>query len=79
MLLLETWHAARPNSSRLIDLGQSACGRPIRALEIFGPGSTPPEERPTFLMIGGLDGVSLHGAEEVLGIAAGLASEAPTL
>ena len=79
MLLLETWHAARPNSTRLIDLGQSAGGRPIRALEIFGPGSTPPEERPTFLMIGGLDGVSLHGAEEVLGIAAGLASEAPTL
>lgn len=79
LLLLETWQAARPNTTRLVDLGQSAGGRPIRALEIFGPGCTPPEERSTFLMIGGLDGVSLHGAEEVLGIAAGLASEAPML
>lgn len=76
---LETWHAARPETTRLLELGQSAGGRRIVALEIFAPGSVAPEARPTLLFVGGLDGISLHGSEEVLGIAAGLAAETAEL
>ena len=73
--LLEEWHVARPATTRLLDLGRSTGGRRIMGLEIFAEGPLPPEERPTLLFVGGLDGLSLHGAEEVLGIAAGLAQQ----
>lgn len=73
LALLEEWHAARPATTRLVDLGRSTGGRRILGLEVFSEGPLPPEERPTLLFVGGLDGLSLHGAEEVLGIAAGLA------
>lgn len=77
--LLETWHAARPDSTRFVEFGQSAGGRPITGLEIFAPGPVAPEARRTFVFIGGLDGLSLHGSEEVLGIAAGLVADTGAL
>ncbi|MCZ6596861.1 MAG: M14 family zinc carboxypeptidase [Planctomycetota bacterium] len=49
-----------------IELGTSAGGRPIEALQFGGAGATPLSERPTILLIGGLDGVSLAGSEAVL-------------
>ena len=74
LLLLAKWAEARPEAASLVELGTSAGGRPLRALLIAGPGPIPAAERKTLAIIGGLDGLSLHGAEEVLGIAAGLAA-----
>jgi len=75
LLLFSRWVEARPDAASLVSLGTSAGGRPITALRIAAPGPVPADARKTLLLVGGLDGVSLHGAEEVLGIAAGLASE----
>ena len=74
LVLLSKWAEARPEAASLVELGTSAGGRPLRALLIAGPGPIPAAERKTLALIGGLDGLSLHGAEEVLGIAAGLAA-----
>lgn len=75
LALMARWCEARPGAVELVPLGTSAGGREITAVRIAGPGPTPAKERKTLLVVGGLDGVSLHGSEEVLGIAAGLAAD----
>lgn len=79
LALLDKWCEARPEAASLLDLGTSSGGLPVRAIVIAGPGPLPAAERKTLALIGGLDGVSLHGAEEVLGIAAGLAANPEAL
>lgn len=49
-----------------IEVGASVGGRTIEAIQFGGGGATPLSERPTIFLVGGLDGVSLAGAEAVL-------------
>lgn len=50
----------------LVEVGTSRGGRPIEGVRFGGLGATPLAERPTVLLVGGLDGVSLAGAETVM-------------
>jgi len=49
-----------------VDLGRSAGDRPIAGLVFGGSGERSLAERPTVLLLGGLDGVSTLGSEAVL-------------
>jgi hypothetical protein len=49
-----------------LELGTSAGGRPLEGLVFGGSGQRSLAERPTILLIGGLDGVSNAGTEAVL-------------
>lgn len=60
---------AAPAAARSFVLWESSGGRPVPALEFGRPGASARESRPTVLLIGGLDGVSLSGCEAVLAIA----------
>jgi hypothetical protein len=67
--LLARCAAAAPQSARVLELAGGLGGRPLPALELGRPGPVPLAERPTVLLIGGLDGESLSGAEAVLACA----------
>jgi hypothetical protein len=52
-----------------VELGvNSAGGRPLDVVQFGAPDGAPLSERPTILLVGGLDGVSLAGSEAVLAI-----------
>ena len=59
---------AKPDAylAEAIDLPPTGTGLSIPAFAFGAPGSTPLAERPTILLLGGLDGVSLAGSEAVL-------------
>lgn len=73
--------AAPPSSAqaRRLELGRGFDGSPVPALEFGALGPLPLEERPTVLLIGGLDGRSLAGGEAVLGAAHTLLAQATAL
>jgi len=71
--LLEDWARARPGlAARVLELGRSAGGLELSALEFGAAGPLPLEQRPVVLLLGGLDGLSLAGCEAVLATSAGL-------
>jgi len=70
---------AAPDRVRRFDLATTRDGRVTPALEIAAPGPTPPSERPTIFVIGGLDGRSLAGAEAALYVARELAQNSAEL
>ncbi|MCC6407203.1 MAG: hypothetical protein IT453_08555 [Planctomycetes bacterium] len=71
--LAAAWSAARPDWVKPLDLGVvGPDGAPWCALELAKPGPIPPAERPTVLLIGGLDGLSLAGGEAVLSVVSDL-------
>ncbi len=49
-----------------LELGVSAGGRELFGIQFGAGGATPLAERTTFLLLGGLDGVSIAGSEAVL-------------
>jgi len=49
-----------------LELGSTAGGRRVAAVQFGGRGTTPLAERTTVLLLGGLDGVSIAGSEAVL-------------
>jgi hypothetical protein len=67
--LLQRMAQAVPQAARVIELPGGIGGRPLPALELGRPGDVPLAERPTVLLIGGLDGESLSGGEAVLACA----------
>ncbi len=73
--LLARWAEARPEEARLVELSRRDDGRPVHALEIRGESDVPVAERPTVLLLGGLDGVSLAGGEAVLAAAHALLAD----
>lgn len=66
-------------SSRVapVDLGRTRGGLPVPAIQLGAPGPVPLEERPTVLLVGGVDGVSFAGGEAVLRAAHALLACAP--
>jgi hypothetical protein len=58
-----------------VELPATATGLPVEALAFGGPGKVPLAERPTLLLLGGLDGVSLSGCEAVLATCSALLSQ----
>jgi hypothetical protein len=71
--LLDDWARARPGlAARVFELGRSAGGLELSALEFGAAGELPLEQRPVVLLLGGLDGLSLSGCEAVLATCAGL-------
>lgn len=77
--LLDAWKAERPEASRFVVFHDGTDGREVPTLEIFGPGTRPPAERPGVLLLGGLDGRSLAGGEAVLAIVHDLLADPTTL
>jgi len=71
-VLLSSW-MGRGFVERL-DLGDSAGGRELFAVQFGGPGPVPLSERTTILLLGGLDGLSISGSEAVLAITDSLLS-----
>jgi hypothetical protein len=63
---LEACAAAVPDVARVVDIALAFDGRPVPAIEIAAPGTLAPDARTTVLVIGGLDGQSLAGAEAAL-------------
>ena len=61
---LSGWLAS--GNAEALELGRTAGGRELLALQLGGVGGTPLAERTTVLLVGGLDGVSLAGSEAVL-------------
>jgi hypothetical protein len=78
-LFLDALALGAPERARRFDVARTLEGRAVAALEIFGPGPTPVAQRPTILLIGGLDGRSLAGSEAVLDAAASLVEGAEAL
>lgn len=68
--LLNAWALAHPDRARFFLLAASYGGREVPALEFGTPGPIPLGERPTVLLVGGLDGVSIAGCEAALSVAA---------
>src|SRR5258705_3267478 len=67
--LVKGWIAsARPERTLVeaVDLPATGTGLPVPALAFGAPGKIPLAQRPTVLLLGGLDGVSLSGSEAVL-------------
>jgi hypothetical protein len=67
--LVKGWIAsARPERTLVeaVDLPATGTGLPVPALAFGAPGGIPLAQRPTVLLLGGLDGVSLSGSEAVL-------------
>jgi hypothetical protein len=58
-----------------VDLPSTSTGLPVPALAFGAPGAIPLAERPTVLLLGGLDGVSLSGCEAVLATCSTLVSQ----
>jgi hypothetical protein len=58
-----------------VELPATGTGLPIPAFAFGAPGPSPLLERPTVFLLGGLDGISLAGAEAVLATCAHLLSE----
>ncbi len=63
---LESWSRAYPGRALAFELGRSAGGLSIPALEVGAEGPVPLSQRPTVWLVGGLDGVSIAGGEAVL-------------
>jgi hypothetical protein len=59
---------AKPDTylAEAVELPPTGTGLPIPAFAFGAPGPTPLIERPTILLLGGLDGISLAGSEAVL-------------
>jgi hypothetical protein len=64
---------------RLSELARSRGGLPLLALELGRAGSVPLESRPTVLLLGAPDGVSLAGCEAVLAAVDGVLAEPASL
>ena len=81
--LLERWAAARPGAAVPVALGESAGGRRLLGLLVGRPpapeGGTSLAARRTVLVVGGLDGRSLHGAEAALALTAELLADPDAL
>ncbi len=87
LALLAAWESERPDALRLVDWSQahrapSESDRQratelarVPAVELFGPGAIPPEQRPTILLVGAADGTSLVGGEAVLAVLSELARD----
>ena len=76
---LREWIDLRPEAARPLEVGSTADGRPVPAIEVFRPGEPGPEERPAVLLLGGLDGISLAGGEAVLATIHALLEDPATL
>lgn len=70
---------AQSGDARLLALPATARGTRAVALEIGAPGPIPLESRRTIFLLGGLDGVSLTGAEAVVHLCSELAAARATL
>jgi len=70
--------AAHKTLARLESIGKSGGGRDIWALEIAGPGTVAPGERPALLIAGGFEGDHLAGSEIALAAASTLLAGAAT-
>ncbi len=70
--------AAAPARARVLQFPQLAAAG-LSAIELAAPGEVDPRARPTLLVLGGLDGVSLAGCEAALNCARALASDASPL
>lgn len=69
---LDALCVAKPERVRWVDGGGfGAAG--LSGIEIAAAGPVPPAQRPTLLVVGGLDGKSLAGSEAALALAASLA------
>lgn len=80
--LLAGWiGAANPEKllAEAVLLPATGTGLSVPALAFGASGSTPLTARPTVLLIGGLDGISLAGSEAVLAACASLCAESATL
>jgi hypothetical protein len=74
-LLLAEWTKLRADLAHPLAYGALADGRPLPALEFGAPGAVALDQRPTVLLLGGLDGRSLAGGEAVLACASELLRE----
>ena len=61
--------AAHAGSATLVDMGVSAGGRHLWAVEIAAPGPTPPASRPGILVVANLGADQIAGSTLALGIA----------
>jgi hypothetical protein len=68
--------AAHPGSATLVEIGKSAGGRRLWAIEIAAPGPTPPASRPGILVVAGLGADQIAGGTLALGIARALLTTA---
>lgn len=75
--LVGTWIAARVAEE--VALPASRAGAAAPALQFGGEGPLPLKDRPAIVLIGGLDGVSLTGAEAVLAITSELLEKRASL
>jgi len=76
--LVKAWvESARPDRflAEPLDLPATGTGLPLPAFVFGAPGSLALAERPTVLLLGGLDGVSLSGCEAVLAAGASLLAQ----
>jgi hypothetical protein len=64
--LLDAMARSAPGIARRIELGDDGRGDALVGIELGRPGPVALELRPTVLLVGGLDGVSLSGTEAVL-------------
>jgi hypothetical protein len=77
--LFAQWTTEHPGVVRPLAIGKTVDGRNVPALEFGAAGGLALEERPTVLLLGGLDGVSLAGGEAVLMSVSELLRESGTL
>ncbi len=65
-MILEKLHEAHPDKTKLTEIGESAEGRKIMALELFGENDMPPDVRPAMYIDGNIHGNEVQCAEVVL-------------
>ena len=77
--LVASWIESSGDRLKSIELPATRGGKAVTTLEWGTPGSMPLRERPTLILIGGLDGVSFLGGEAVLKAASGLIQRSSSL
>jgi hypothetical protein len=69
---LKALAAAHPASATLVEMGRTAAGRALWALEIAAPGTEPPASRPGILLVANLSADQVAGSALALGVARAL-------
>jgi hypothetical protein len=79
MRLCDELAAAAPTAARRVEIPVPGGVAPLVAVEFGRPGPVALEERPTVILLGGLDGRSLSGSEAALAVVARLTSQVERL
>ena len=77
--LVAKWIEGSGSKLKTVELPVTRGGRTVVAFQWGTPGDLPLEERPTLVLLGGLDGVSFLGGEAVLKAASGLIQRSSSL